>query len=381
MPTVTLIENDIWRYLKEKCKPKHLNSKPVPCKVTIEVDADAYKALDDDPLLLAKLTEAASEEYYNIVNATQVLLRKVDGAMAKEHDPAKRKKLVMAFNATCKKNLATLKKNGKIKVEKAWADVAKTKTEYRTYKIKAGVDLAIDSLNVVAGVASAVGSGGFALIVTIYGLVKTLVGMAMKIYKLAIVADKLQKRVKKNLEKVQKSFNKKKKEVSGAKDTGKAFINSLLGADFIPTISSVKADNDQYKSKIQGVDVASHSLAKKLNEVLKEMDKVSKMPDVKSNKKVSALLSKLQSSTQNLIDKIVNMQTEVRKGIAFQMQTSRAVKELETLEPKKWKIIQKGLPLIDITLAGGDFSKAGETLLGVGSAIATEADKQLLEKV
>jgi len=48
---------------------------------------------------------------------------------------------------------------------------------------------------------------------------------------------------------------------------------------------------------------------------------------------------------------------------------------------KQWKYIQKGLPLIDIVLAGGDFSKAGEALLGIATAAASEADKQLLDAV
>ncbi|MEP2718113.1 hypothetical protein [Pseudophaeobacter sp.] len=382
MAKVVLIENDIARYLRDKCKPKGLKlEKPLPCKVVLEVDSDAYKALDDDPLLLAKLTEAASKEYYDLVNGMVIKLRQVDAMYQKTNSKADRAKLVAAYEGFAKKQFKEFAKNGKKAAERAWAEVAMTKAEYRTYKIKAGVDLAIDGLNVVGGVASAVGTGGFALIVGLYGIIKTLIGMAMKIYKLAIEADKMQKRVTKNLVKIQKSFDKKKKELSGAKDTGKAFVNSILGADFLPTVGSVKSDNDQYKSKIQGVDVGAHKIAKKLNEVLKEMDKISAMQDVKSSKKVSALLSKLQKSTAKLIDKIIDMQTQVAKGMAFQKQTAAAIAELESLQPKKWKYIQKGMVVTDIVLAGGDFSNAGEAVLAVGTAIVTEVDKELLERV
>jgi len=382
MATVILIENDIARYLRDKCKPKGLKlDKALPCKVTLEVDSDAYKALDDDPLLLAKVTEAASAKYYDLVNGMVIKLRQFDAAYVKSNSKSDRAKLVKAYEGYAQKQFKQFAKDGKNAAEAAWAEVAKTKAEYRKYQVKAGIGLAIDGLSVVGGVVSAVGTGGFALIVGLYGIVKTLIGAAMKIYKLAIDADKMQKRVTKNLKKIQKSFDKKKKELSGAKDSGKAFINSLLGADFLPTISAVKADNDQYKSKVQGVDVGSHKIAKNLNDVLKKMDKISQMQDVKSSKKVSALLAKLQKSTAKLIDKTIDMQTQVQKGVAFQKQTADAIAELETLQPKKWKYIQKGFVLTDIVLAGGDYSKAGEAILAVGTAIVTEIDKELLDAV
>ncbi|MCJ8272871.1 MAG: hypothetical protein MJK04_26175 [Psychrosphaera sp.] len=251
MATVILIENDIARYLRDKCKPKGLKlDKALPCKVTLEVDSDAYKALDDDPLLLAKVTEAASAKYYDLVNGMVIKLRQFDAAYVKSNSKSDRVKLIKAYEGYAQKQFKQFAKDGKKAAEAAWAEVAKTKAEYRKYQVKAGIGLAIDGLSVVGGVVSAVGTGGFALIVGLYGIVKTLIGAAMKIYKLAIDADKMKKRVTKNLKKIQKSFDKKKKELSGAKDSGKAFINSLLGADFIPTISAVKADNDQYKSKV-----------------------------------------------------------------------------------------------------------------------------------
>lgn len=382
MATVTLIENDIAAHLKTLTKAKALEMpKALKFKITLDVDSDAYKALDDDPLLLAKMTEAASDDYKAMLKAVAKQIITVDKAIGKVSDPQKQAAVLDKLNKNTKTALAGFSKSGKEAAEKAWAEVAKTKSEYTKYKVKAGVDLAIDGLNVGLGIASAVGSGGFALIIGIYGIIKTLVSAAMKIYKLAIDADKMQKKVKKGLEKVQKSFNKKKREVSGAKETGKAFVNSLLGSDFLPTIDGVKKDNDQYKSKIQGVDVASHALAKKLNEVLKEIDKIQKDSDVKGNKKIAALVDKMQKQTAKLIDKVIDMQERVTEGTEFQETTAKAIKELETLEPKKWKIIQKGLPLIDIVLAGGDFSETASTLQDVGIAAASEITKQGLDKV
>lgn len=380
--TVIILENDVARTLRNTAKPKGLElSKPLMCKVTLSVDDKAYKALDDDPLLQAKITEAASAVYNKVMTKLGAELKKADAAYMKTNVVAEREKIVKGFESTAKSLLGKLADVGAKAADAAWEQVKKTKEEYRTYQVKAGVDLAIDGLNVVGGVAGAVGSAGFSLIISLYGIIKTLISMAMKVYKLAIDADKMQKKVTKGLAKVQKSFDKEKKTLSNSKDTGKAFINSILGADFLTTISSVKADNDQYGSKVQGVDVNSHKLAKKLNDVLKAMDEISKKPDVQASKSVKKTLSKLQSSTNTLIDKVIAMQEKVAEGQTFQKDTAAAIKEIETYQPKKWKYIQKGFVLTDIVLAGGDYSKAGEAVLGVATAIATEVDKEMLDRV
>ncbi|MGB8622540.1 MAG: hypothetical protein WCD16_06960 [Paracoccaceae bacterium] len=382
MPTVVILENDMWRMLKDKCRPKRLSlSKPLKCKVTLDVDKDAYKALDDDPLLLAKITEAASSEYYDAVNALTVELRKTDAAMQKTSDAAETRRLKRDFQSSAKQTLLKFSKNAKAKSEKAWADVTKTKSEYRTYQIKAGVDIGVDALATVAGIASATASAGVGLIIGIYSISKTIVGMAKKCYKLWLDAEKYRKRLNKNLEKLQKNFNKKKRQISGAKDTGKALANTLLGGDWFPTVSTVKADAGQYKSKLQGVDVSAHSLAQDLNKVLKKVDEAKKQPDIKNNKKLKALVEKMEGQTAKLIEKVIGMQEQVAEGLRAQKEILEIVTSLEKAEPKGWKYLQKGLPLIDVALAGGDFSKAGDALLTTSTQAVAEADKILVDKV
>jgi len=381
MAKITLISNDIWRELKRICKPKHIEANSLPFSVVLDVDANAYKAVDKDPLLQAKLTDAASAQYKKYMVAMVKELKKSDAALGKTTSKKEGDKIIKDLDKFFDTESAKFSSLGAKAANAVWADVAKSNAEYRKYKFKAGVNLGVDSLNLVGGVAGTVGSGGFALIVTVYGIVKTLISMAMQVYKLAIDADKMQKRVTKNLKAIQKSFDKKRKEISGAKDTGKAFVNSLLGADFIPTLKSVKGDNEQYGKKLLGVDKGSHALAVKLNQVLKKMDSISAMPEIKKNKKINAAMKKFQAATSKLIDKIIDMQAKVSEGEKFQAKTAAAIKELETLNPKKWKYIQKGFVVTDIVLAGGDFKAVGATLLGIGTAIATEADKAMLDEI
>ena len=82
------------------------------------------------------------------------------------------------------------------------------------------------------------------------------------------------------------------------------------------------------------LNVASHKMAQKLNQILAQVDKIEAVPEVTSSKKMRAALGKLRAATGKLID---------------------------------------------ITLAGGAFGKAGEALLGIAGAAA--ADKQLLDAV
>ncbi len=382
MPKAVLIENDLAKTLMTKCKPKGLKLKnKLMCSVYLDLDLDAYMALDDDALLLAKVVEAASSKYYDLVNAMVIDLRQADAAIQRTDKKSERQAITENYLKESKKRMKIFSKEGAKAAELAWAKVAKTKADYKTYQVKAGVALAIDGLSVVAGIASTVGSAGFALVAGLYGIIKGLVGAAAKIYKLAIDADKMQAKVVKGLKNVQKTYNANKKEVSGAKDTGKAVVNQLLGADFLPTISTVKSDNDQYKSKLQGVDVQSHKVAKELTAVLKDMEKLSRQPEIKASKKVSKALDKLQASVSKLMDKVITMQEQVNKGMTFQKQTAAAIKELETCQPKKWKWIQKGLVVTDIALAGGDFSKAGDAVLNIGTALMVEVDRELLDHV
>lgn len=381
MAKIILISNDIWRELKRICKPKNIKANSLPFSVVLDVDAGAYKAVDKDPLLQAKLTDAAGAQYKKYMVAMVTAVKKSDAALGKATSKADGDKIIKALGKFFDTESAKFAKLGAKAANAVWADVIKSNAEYRKYKLKAGINLGIDSLSLAGGVVGTVGSGGFALIGTIYGIVKTLISMGMQVYKLAIDADKMQKRVAVNLKKIKESFDKKRREISGAKDTGKAFVNSLLGADFIPTITSVKSDNVQYGKKLLGVDKESHKLAAKLNNVLKDMDAISAMPEVKKNKKINAAMKKFQAATGKLLEMIINMQMKVAKGKEFQANTAAAIKELETLNPKKWKRIQKGLTVPDIVLAGGDFKTAGAAVLGIGTAIVTEASKALADEI
>lgn len=380
MAKATLIENDIWDDIASRAKPKGLRGRSIRCEVMLDLDNDAYDALDDDPLLLAKVTQAATDAYQDCVKTLESELKAHDKLYLKAIDSKGRKAAVEAFRASARKELIRLSKTGAQNAEAAWAQVARTKKEYTKYKVKAGCSIAIDGLGFVAGVALGVGSSGFALFATIYTSVKTIISIANKLRKLAMDADKMQRKVKKGLAAIQKAHDSNKKELSGAKDTGKAALNTLLGTDFMPTVGSTKADNNQYKSKLQGVDVSAHSAARELGKVLKALDAAAKMPEAK-NAKVKAAIKSIEDQMTALVVKIEAMQEQIAAGMAFHEDTAAALTQIGKEIPKKWKYLQKGLPLVDIVLAGGDFAEAASASIGVVDAAMAEIDRQLLDRV
>lgn len=384
MPKATILEHDIWGMLNRTCKPTALTAKSVAFAVNIELDKAAYKQLDDDPLLLAKVTEAASKQYDGTIRTLTTLLKKADQDCLSAEDKSAREKVAKAFEARMGSECKTLEKKAVIAVKSAWSDVQKTHTEYRIYQIKAGTDLALDGIGLAGGIAGAVGSGGVSLVIGIYSIVKTTVSMIYKLYKLAIDADKMQAKVAKQLRSVQKNFDKNKKNFgktkAGGKNFSKALVNSLLGADFFSTLDGTEKDNDQYKSKLQGVDKASHKVAVDLNKLLKDVEKASKELKGTGNTKVTGAMSKLESAVNKSIEKCIAMQEQVQTGMAWQADTAKTLKELKALQQTGWKVLEKGLPIIDIVLAGGDFEKAGEALLSMGTAALDVAEREALDR-
>lgn len=385
MPKATILKHDIWVMLNRTGKPRALTAKSVTFAVNIELHKAAYKQLDDDPLLLAKITEAASKEYDNTVKSLTALLKKSDRDCVGAKDKRSREKVAKTFEGLMSKECKSLEKKAVSAVIKAWGDVQKTHAEYSIYKMKAGCDLALDTIGLVGGVAGAVGSGGASLVIGIYSIVKTTVSMIFKVYKLAIDADKMQRRVAKQLHSVQKAFDKNKKDFkkfkAGGKNFSKALVNSLLGADFFATLDSTEGDNDQYKSKLQGVDQASHKVAVELNKLLKDLDKANREIKRSGSKKMMGAMSKVETAVNKSIEKCIAMQKQVQTGMAWQADTGKTLKELKTLQQRGWKVLEKGLPVIDIVLAGGDFKEAGEALLAMGVAALDVAEREVIDRV
>lgn len=110
--TVTLLENELMGMLQRSCKPVYLDLSRtrIDFRLTLTAAAEVYAALDDDPLLLAKVTEAASAEYERARKALKKKLRDTDGKMGAQKSKIK-KRLRDQFLREVQNTAAALKKN------------------------------------------------------------------------------------------------------------------------------------------------------------------------------------------------------------------------------------------------------------------------------
>jgi len=194
MAKIILLETDIWGTLVRAVKPKGIKGRKLPFTVSLDVDSDAYGAVQKDALLQAKITEAASEKYKTYMKVMASSLKQHDAAYQKAKDQKMADKVLAAFEKDFKSSTKAFITDAQRAAQEAWEEVQKTKAEYQKYKIKAGIDLGLDSLSLAGGIVGSVGAvatGGWGLIVALYGTIKTLISVALKIYKLSIDANKI----------------------------------------------------------------------------------------------------------------------------------------------------------------------------------------------
>ncbi|NSX53683.1 hypothetical protein [Parasulfitobacter algicola] len=352
---LVLIENDIRKMLIERVKPKGIEVKgKVLCKCVAVVDDEVFKAVKQ-PRVQEKLTLAAGKVYNATVDKIAKDLMVFDKIYVRTPDPDERYKIIQKLEISVKKQLADLEKKGVAAANMVWQQMQKDQAELQAFKIKMGMKIAKDAIELTGLAVSAVGTGGLALIPASLELARVTFRMGRLIAKLAKDADKTQKNITKNLAKLQKSYNANKKNALGAKETGKTILNKVFGSDYTKTISSVKADNKIYLNKLIDIDQKADTMSGALDKLLKQMQKISKTPEGKSSAKVKKQITSIETKVNNLLSKISNLNTKLDGGRDFQKNTDDALNELENMKTDKWKKIQAGAAFVtDVVLAVED---------------------------
>lgn len=378
---IILIENDVAKMIMQKASPKVIKLHKLPCSAYITLTSDGYKEVNSDPLLQALLTESATEEYKAYLDKMVLLTKKSDQQIISASNAAQKRLIFSKYNAAITKITEDLQNKGESGAKKAWDKAKKTKEDYQMYKIKSGLEVAGDVKDMAVAVLETWGTAGITFIKGLYDFTKALVKTITKLVKLWRDAEKLQKRVAKNLKTVQAKFKKQNKILAATKEVGKDFINNLLGSDFLPTVKSVKADNDQLKNKYKGVDVASHAAARELQTLLNKVDNLTSKSEIKKNKKMNALITKLESAVASQINRVIDMREAMAKGITFQSNTAAAIKELETWEPKKFKLFRQGLDAAEILYDAGLFESSGVTAEKLALELLDVAREEMVETI
>ncbi|MDO6590547.1 hypothetical protein DS901_18310 [Loktanella sp. D2R18] len=378
MVTVNLIKSDLAKVVTDKAKPKGINfKKKIPVLISLEMDKAGEAAVAKDPLLQTKAQEAASKAYKTLVISISSDLKDADKRFMKSTDEKEREKIASDFMATTKAKTQRLEKQGAHFAQAAIKKVQKDIDDDHKYRLSVGIELASDAVELALSAASMAGSGGLSAIFVGYKTLRIIMKAALKIYQEALSAQKMQKKVAKHLKTIQKDYDKNRKELTGAKDTGKVLLNKIFGAKFVTTIDSVKSENVICHAKMRHITVKTHELSKQLNKLLEFNEKASKQIDAKTAKKAADAVIAMNKSIRKMIERIITMGAQANKGLEFCENTTKAINEIETQQPMKWKWMKRGLDVFEIVIAPDEYKDFGKVVTDMAQAAVGEVTKEL----
>lgn len=314
MPKVTFIEHDLVKALlneyNKKTKylskvPKWLKGLKAEFSVTLEMDKDTFALIDDDPLLLAQLTEAGSEEYKKTLAVLGEQIYEIDKAVGNA-DQLSVDTLIDNFESDLKSEPKKLEKCATKAIQKAFKKYQSKNKNAKTYKFKIAVKLVVNVTQLGAGIVELMGTpftGGFSGVIGLWTTCKELIKLYKNVNEARRGVEKQLKVVYSNLSSVKKTLESKHKEVQGcSKDIALMFTEFLAGPllkDVIPTCKQLRDSLKVLGSKRDIQEMSLHKVAKAVPRVLKQRDKA-----VQDCIKARSFNPKVADPVKDAIDKL-----------------------------------------------------------------------------
>lgn len=384
MPKETMISGDWWSQVKKQASPKYIEWAANPISVTVDFDKDCYEKLKKDPLLLQKLSDAGSEKYKAFIAEAAKTVKATEAKLDAASKAFNASKDIVAFGKTWDAAQAEFAKDMRAQVQSAeqeidkaihaaFAKYQKTKKEYKGYKIRSGVKLGLKLTGIGFSIAKLIGTSGADLLAW-RSLLKDSIKTVTEITKLCVTAETMRKGTEKQL-KVVLAWQAKLGDGKGAtaSEVGLGLLKSLVGTDCEMTLDAVGANVKQYRSKLKGVELNAHKVAKELQLVLNRVDSVKK--EVSAD--IKAEISVLETDVRKLITQISDLMGEVNRGIDWADTTEGLVGDLK--KAKNVSEMGKAVKALDsisdvVTSATGwaKFAKEGGAL---GTKIAGQTLK------
>lgn len=366
---VVLVENDIWSILDKDVKPQFIQAKSFTVMLGLEVKDDkAYKALDDDPLLLQELTDIASVRYKRMIANMRTALIQAEKKAKLDNSNSNLDKITKRLGAEFNNLLSD-----------AQIEVAKEAVKVIDKLNKTKRDAKIDTASFVFSVVGAISGLTFAVVSLIttpftagVGGVAGIIGMARGIVSLsALLAnraksiDKLIETLRKDLKSLGEDFKANEKKAR-ATDLAKEAFNALIfPADILNSSKKLEGQLGSIQEKLRKMEVDTHDLASDIKDMIAACEKGSKEVDkmlsqAGGNKDVQAKLNKAAESLDKCQKKL--MQT-IDKVISGQAKVKSCTTESEELEDI----------LEDIRKKKSKIEKIGETLMRIAADLSTSA--------
>ncbi|MEP7301483.1 MAG: hypothetical protein ABI699_08130 [Caldimonas sp.] len=333
--------------ITSKIKPVHLKVPSLLFRITVPTEKGIRDAYDKDPLLRAKMAEAAGKVYDSIERQMEIATRGWDAKVEQvKTDESRRKAAIKDYQKLFEDQVDLAQKAAQRSTEAVWLELAKTKKDYAKYKWKAGIKVTLGVASLITSVtimASSAATFGATAIPGILGMIRTSAQLAQTC-----------KALYQNLETTIKELNRRLAHVSATyQDASKAkVVASEMAAMLVQKVIAVELDSikicedllGRAESKLGGVVAGADKIAEKLDKALKEVDQIGKKADPKSKKKLEAV-----SDTITVM--IIGIQGEVdrsEKGKRDIANSEKIIKALIAKKPSALALVDKAAIVIDL---------------------------------
>ena len=265
-----------------------------------------------------------------------------------------------------------------------WRDFNKTKKEHQQYQIKCGIKIAATMLSSGLAIAGAVGTGGAALAVALFGLAKNASDLYKSFTNLAAEAETVQKDVLKALATAGERY----KDIS----QGRAALTELMraGISSIVTPERCKELNDLYGNKLKGLEVTAHQTSETLTAMLDKTEALGKTIDPPRTGKIDSLelfklqgrksqLASLERQVNQMIERIISLMGRVDMGKEQHGIYDKSIGELQKKVPTWAAPASK---VINFAIGAGlsDATEAGAILQNAAFALVDTYGEDIVDK-
>ena len=130
--------------ITSKVKPVHLKVPSLMFRLDVPAEKAIRKAYDEDPLLRAKLNEAAGKVYDSIERQMEIATRGWDAKVEKvKTDDSSKKALAKEYQKLFESQVDLAVKAAQRSTEAVWTELVRTKKDYAKYKWKAGIKVSL----------------------------------------------------------------------------------------------------------------------------------------------------------------------------------------------------------------------------------------------
>lgn len=379
MPKEVVIEVDIAKVLNGLVKPTiFVWPGPHKLSISLDIDKDVYEVFDKDPLAYAKVRDPISDRYKAFLAAAETIYRACDVAARKAiGNPKELAKIKSSFIKGMNAELKALNGDVPTIADTEWKKFKKTKKEYAKYQIRSFIKVLLNIVGVVIsalGLGGAVATGGLTALIGLHGMAKSLKGLYGEVSSLIDTAEDVRKSLGDDIKKLKKSYAKKSATMKGVVEVGKVAVEKILGKEFT-TIEGCRKNLDTFGSKIDGIDVKSHTLAEKLQAILKATDAAAKQAKevVEANPALKKPIEQLEQEINGLIVKIIAKQEQVKDGRKWKNETKGEIDLIAAGKPGWAKALETGLIFYDVVMSAKDFDKSITAIIDLTNNISSTA--------